>query len=454
MLNFLITIALVALAIYLSTKRINPVVLYTALGLAVALGITLVTGQSVAVTSSGNIFLDIFEAYKETLATSFTSMGLMILPIYAYANYMNKIGAANVLGEIISKPILKCKNPYFVGIFITIIVCAVVRIAIVSAMAMMTLFLSTLYPALRKSGISKVSAVSAIMLGSVFDWGPADFTIAQMFAPVPGFNLTDYFLNVSLRAMPIVLIIVAAVSGFVFQFIDKKSGYVMGSDAPAESEIVSQSNLPKFYAILPLLPLILIFLFSPLVIPGINMSVVTAVLLSLLITLATECIYKKNVKGCIEDLLTWVKSIGEGVSNLLMALVALSFFAGMLTKLGGIDFVINAVLSAGVSGTLLLIVMGVAILFACLLLGQGSVVSIMVSPQLPGIADSMGVSFNSVAFPLQVANSMRGFNLGTSMHLQFLASIADTTVMELFKRLLIPSVLMYALSFVLSVIIL
>lgn len=454
MLNFLITIALVLLATYLMTKRIHPVVLYTALGLAVALGITLITGQSVAATSSGNIFLDIFESYKETLAVSFASIGMTILPIYAYANYMNKIGAANVLGEIISKPILKSKNPYFVGIFITIIVCAVVRIAIVSAVAMMTLFLSTLYPALRKSGISKVSAVSAIMLGSVFDWGPADFTIAQMFAAVPDFNLPGFFMNASLRVMPIVLVIIAATSGFVFQFIDKKSGYIMGSDAPTEDENVSQSDLPKCYAILPLLPLILILLFSPLVTPSINMSVVSAVLLSLLIAFATELIRKKNLQSCVGDLLTWINGIGEGFNSLLMLLVSISFFAGMLTKLGGIDFIIDVILGAGVSGTLLLVILGVAILLACLLLGSGSLVAIMIAPQLPGIAASMGVSFYSVAVPLQVANSMRGFNLGTGLHMQFLAGAADITVMDLFKRLVIPSVLMYALSFVLSVIIL
>ena len=160
-------LAVIILAIVLVNKKLNAQLVFLFLGFLLALGITVTTGTSVANSSTGNLFLDIFEGLKEHFVSGFTSTGMAILPIYAYSNYMNKIGASQAMGELIAKPIANSKNPYLVGTFITIMIIGVSRIAIVSAFAIMALFLSTLYPALTKAGMSRQSAISAIFLATL-----------------------------------------------------------------------------------------------------------------------------------------------------------------------------------------------------------------------------------------------------------------------------------------------
>jgi DcuC family C4-dicarboxylate transporter len=442
MVNLLITVAFVVVAVLLISRGVNTTALFMFLGVIIGLGYTLFTGRSVAAVSSGSHLLDILEVFKETFVGSFSSIGLAMLPIYAYSAYMNKIGAASVLGGIIARPIAKSKNPYFVGIFITIVVCAIMRIAIVSAIAVMALFMSTLFPALCKSGISRTSAISAIFLGTCFDWGPADFATAQIFIPVPEFTPTAYFLGASLKVLPILLLIMALISGFIMQAIDKKSGYVFGSDAPAEDPGVEGQKLPGFYALLPLLPLFIILGFSPLFVQNINMSVLTAVLLCIFIVFMVELVRKKNLKERIADAIKWVDGLGEGFGALFFPVVTISFYATMLGKLEGFSFMVDTALNAGISGMLLLIVLGILTISSCLLLGQGVFVAILLTPQLTAIASSMGISFYAAALPVNVANGLRCFNFGTGPHSQYTSKVAKTSSIAIFKCLARPSIIM------------
>ena len=105
------------------------------MGLILAVIVEVTTGNSVAAKSSGLLAFDIFEVVKEQLGASFQTVGLSMLPIYGYAAYMNKIGASPALGRTVAKPVQESRNPYFVGVAIAIIICGIMRIAIVSAFA-------------------------------------------------------------------------------------------------------------------------------------------------------------------------------------------------------------------------------------------------------------------------------------------------------------------------------
>ena len=453
MINLIITVILIVICIILANKKYPIQLVFRFMGLGLALVMTIVTGVSVAATSCGNIYLDIFEALKETFVSTFTSTGMSVIPIYAYATYMNHIKASEVLGGIISKPIAKAKNPYIVGTFMAIAICGIMRIAIVSAFAIMALFMTTLYPALTKAGMSRQSAMSAIFIGTCFDWGPADFVIAQMFGGVQGVTVPEYFLAASIRVVPFVLLIVAFVSGFVMQFIDKKSGYKLGDHKPTEEAVASGVNLPKFYAILPLLPLFFVLLFSPLFETGINLSVMGSVCISVIIVMAVEIIRRRNVLACFKDLMSWFSGMGKAFGDLITLIACIQFFSGMLGKLNGFTFLVNSALNAGLNGYLLLIAFGL-LMFLTLLLNGGAVVAITLAPQAVNVAASLGISTYAALLPMQIAYGCRCINLGTSPHMQFVTKESQGTAMQILARCAIPCALMYILSFVFSLIIL
>ncbi|KPU43158.1 putative cryptic C4-dicarboxylate transporter DcuD [Oxobacter pfennigii] len=460
MLNLIITIVCVITAVYLINKKLPNVAVFLAMGLLVAAGITIFTGKSVAATSSGSLVLDIFEAVKETFLTTFSSTGMAMVPIFGYSSYMNKINASNVLGTIIAKPIEKSKNPYFVGVFITIMICGLMRIAIVSAIAIVALFSTTLYPALIKAGLSKRTAISALLLGTCFDWGPADFVIAQFYSGILNFPMSEYFTSVSIRVLPIVLVIIAVVSGPIMQFVDKKQGYVFGADRDVSEEVAATGDanaktleMPKFYAIFPILPLLFILAFSP-IFSKFTISVVAAVVISLVIVFVVESIRRKKILEPINDFMEWSKGMGTAFGSLLTMVISSQFFAGMLNKLNGFRYLIDTVLGAGMNGMLLLLLLGFVLMFMCLMMGGGGVVGIMTAPALTTIASSMGISYYAASLPLQIANGLRCFNLGTSVHLQYCSGMINDKPIELFKRAAIPAALMYVLTFIFSMIIL
>ena len=454
MLNLIITIVLIAICIFLINKNFNTQLVFLFMGLGLAFAITVVTKTSVANASSGNIYLDIFEALKETFISNFSSTGMSVIPIYAYSVYMNKINSSQVLGQLIARPIAHAKNPYFIGTFLAIMLCGLMRIAIVSAFAIMALVLTTLYPALTRAGMSRQSAIAAIFVGTCFDWGPADFVISQMTSGIEGFSVPDYFLNASIRVVPIVLIIVALLSGFVLQFIDKRSGYKFGEHRPDKEEEQTTEPLPKFYAVLPLLPLILILAFSPLFHTGISLSVMGAVVISVILVAVIEMLRKKQLRSCFNDILSWFTGMGTAFSNLLTLIICVQFFASMLGRLNGFTFLINTALNAGFNGYILLILFGLLMYMACLMLGDGGVMGITLAPQLLGIAASLGISPYAAILPMQLAYGARCINLGTSPHMQYVTRESQSKFNQILVRCAVPEFLMYALTFIFSLIIL
>jgi DcuC family C4-dicarboxylate transporter len=456
MINLIITLAFVIVCVVLLNKGLSATMIFLFMGFLVSILLTAMYGASVANVSSGHPLLDIFEAVKETFVSSFSSIGLSMLPIYAYSVYMNKIKAGAELGKIISRPIAKSKNPYFIGIFVAVMICGIMRVAIVSAVAIIALFLPTLYPALLRAGISRESAISAIFLGTCFDWGPADFTIAIFMSGIPGFNIPNYFVNGSLRVVPIVLVIVSVTTGFILQFIDKRSGYVYGSHIPEEAVAEDTSApIPGFYAIFPVLPLIIIIIFSPIFKININISVVTAVLLSIIAVFAVEVLRTKNIKDRVSDITQWINGMGEGFSNLFMMAVATQFFIAMLGKLNGFRFLIDSALNVGVNGILLLVLFGLLMLVMCVLQGQGGVVATTLATTLTDISGSLGISFYAAAVPMQLAaNGFRCLNLGTGLHMQYCMKSTSCSAGAIIKRLVAPCVIMYVSAFILSLILL
>ena len=454
MLNLIITVALVVLCIIITNRGLNPTIVFLGMGLLAAAVVTIMTGATVAnAPGSGNLIIDVFEAAKDNFLSTFQTVGMAILPIYGYSVYMNHIKASSVLGSVIANPISKSKNPYIVGVFVTILVCGLMRIAIVSAVAIMALFITTLYPALLKSGLSRTSAMAAIFLGTCFDWGPADFVIIQLTAGVEGFDMVDYFINGSLRVVPFVLLIVAATAGIIFQMIDKKQGYVLGSHIPEDLKI-EKVDLPLFYAVLPLLPLIFILIFSPLFPTNIAISVVSAVIISLILVLIIETIRKGDFKARFNEINTWVKGMGEGFGSLLVMVITLMFFVNMVMKLNGFSVLVDFAIGSGMSPWLLLIVFAALVAIATLLVGNGRLVGIMLCPLAIPIAAGLGIPFYAALMPIQIVQGMRIFNLGTGIWTQYACTEASTTPMELLKRAALPCLIMYIATFVLAPIIL
>ncbi len=70
----------------------------------------------------------------------------------------------------------------------------------------------------------------------------------------------------------------------------------------------ARSAVPAVYALLPILPLALLFIFSPLVVTTIQLDVVTTMLISLAVAMACESLRHRSLRkalGGITHFLPW-----------------------------------------------------------------------------------------------------------------------------------------------------
>lgn len=446
MVHFFVSLFFVFLAVYLLQKKYSNTFVFLALSTILAIYYIAFTGNSPVETSSGLLILDIFEVFREQLTSSFSSVALSMLPIYGYSMYMDKIQASSVLGSIVAKPVSRAKNPYFVGVFIAIVICSVMRIAIVSAFAILALLFSTLYPAMLQAGLSKKTTISALFLGTCFDWGPADFVVAVVLGGADVNDLPGYFLNVSVRVLPFVILFCALITGKIMEYWDKKDGYIIGSDKPMSME--SSSDIPPVgYAVLPLLPLLLIIIFSNVFFQNISISVVAAVLISLCVSFFTECIRKRNVLERTADLTAWLNGMGSGYANLFLMVASIQLFAGMLSKIGGFSWLIEVILQLGVNGWLMFFLLGVFVIFMAVLIGEPSAISAILAGPVQTAANSLGIPFYAAIFPLQTANAFRCLSIGTGPHIQYCSNYSGCTPLDIVKRCAIPCIIIYLSSF-------
>ncbi|MDY2628149.1 MAG: C4-dicarboxylate transporter DcuC [Lachnospiraceae bacterium] len=446
MINLIISLIFVFLAVFLLQKKLPNTVVFLVLSVFLAIIYEATTGLSAVSVSSGSMILDIFETFKEQLVSSFASVGLSMLPIFGYSVYMEKINASVVLGSLVAKPVSKAKNPYFVGVFVAIIICSIMRIAIVSAFAILALLFSTLYPAMLRAGLSRKTAMAALFLGTCFDWGPADFVVAIVLGGAGVDDIPGYFLNASVKVTPIVIIITALISGFIMQYFDKKEGYVLGSDAPSDDDQMIETP-PKYYAVLPLLPMFLIIIFSKVFFASISISVVAAVLISIIITAVIESINKGNIPERLSDIMVWFTGMGNGFANLFLMVASVQLFSNLLSKLNGFTWLIQQIASTGISGWILIFIAGAFVILMAVLIGEPSAVTAIIANPVKIAAESLGIPFFAAIYPIQVANSFRCLSLGTGPHIQYCCKQGECNALDISKRTAVPCIIIFLLSF-------
>ena len=449
MANLIISLVFVGLAIYLMQKKFPITVVFLALALLIAVVYSVSTGLSPVATSSGSRVIDIFDIFRGQLIASFATVGLAMLPIFGYSVYMEKIRASVVLGSLVSKPVAMSRNPYFVGVLMAIIICGVMRTAIVSAFAIMALLFSTLYPAMLRAGLSAKTTMAAIFLGTCFDWGPADFVCAIVLGGAGHADVPDYFLKTSVLVVPFLLLITALISGFIMKACDNKDGYVLGTDAPKDDVSVGEIP-PGFYAMLPLLPMVLIIIFSKAFFENVSISVLAAVFISLLVTFTVELLRKKQIRGRIDDLMSWFTGMGGGFTNLFIMVAAIQLFANTLSKLGGFAWAVSAILSTGVSGWAMFFIVGLFVIAMAVLIGEPSAITAIVAGPVAAAAAGLGIPLYAAIFPIQTANSFRCLSIGTGPHMQYCCKEANCAPIDIIKRTAIPCIVIFLGAFAAS----
>lgn len=388
-------------------------------------------------TTTGFAVFDIFEYLKNTFSSTTAGLGLIIMTVGGFAKYMEHIGASNTLVDYAIRPLKKIKRPYLL-LSLGYIIGQILNIFIPSASGLGVLLMVTMYPILISLGVSKVSATAMIGTTACLDLGPASGN-ANLAATTSNIDVSQYFIEYQLPVAIVTMVVIAILHYFVQVAMDKKQGLYL-KETHTDVEVQDVKASPGIYAILPLLPLVLILVFSPFVIDSISMHVITAMLISLFVSLVFEVIRYRDIKKVFASIQIFFDGMGNQFAKVVTLVIAGQTFAYGLTKIGFIDFIIGGAQSANLGVIPMTVVMVAVIAFASVIMGSGNAPFFAFASLAPGVAEPLGVATVLMAMPMQLtAGIARSVSPITAVIIA-VAGVSGVDTVEVVKRTAIPMI--------------
>lgn len=452
--SLLVLVVLVVVA-YLIVKNYHPA-LSLIIGALVLLACAWMLGHPIYPAGEGTGFglFDIFLKFKDTIIAQVSSAGIVIMILFGYSGYMNAIGANQMAVNFLVKPLMKIKRK---SLFVPVVflIGNLMSLVVPSASSLAIILISILYPMLASMGISSLTAAGVIAMTATIMPTPlgADNVIA---ANTLGYDVLNYVVWNAKISLPSLLII--AVAQYFWQkYCDKKEGeaaYVSLNEEGLSKQ--KEFDVPKFYAILPILPLLLIVGvgIAGMFIKGITMDIFVLTFISFFIAVLVETLRLKSFKKVQDTAVEMFKGMGQGFSQVVMLVVGGSLFTSAIQTLGIIDSImasVEASSSAGIVTTL--IFSGATTLFG-ILSGGGLAMFYAVIELIPGIAEKAGIDGILISLPMQmIANLTRTISPVAAV-VMIVASTVGVSPIRILKRTSVPTIIGIIRVIVLSILLL
>jgi DcuC family C4-dicarboxylate transporter len=440
MLQVFLTLLMIVIVIYAIVKKLNAITAIFAVSLIALFIWTLLTGKSLMGKETiGSAFLDVYEFLYSTIKTQIAGNVLVCMVVLGYVGFMNHLKASDAFTMVIAKPLSKIKSPYILTSLL-LIVGALLKLVIPSAIAVVSLLFAILYPVLLKCGSTRATICTALVMSSSVTWGPADAGVMlTQTLMAPHLSVTDFFIDYQFPIAGIALVVMSVVFYFTSKMYDKKENAKgLETGTAKETKSLKELGIPKFYAILPLFPLLSIVLFSGKVFP-ITMSTVGATLLALVTAFVIHLLTNiKKFGKAFNDIVGFFNAMGDYMAKTAFIIIAGTFFSSALTKVGGMTIIVEAFNKAGGS-VVVLSILGALLAFAvtaCTVSYLGNL-NIFV-PFFANIAQITG--FDGAALGV-IANNACGLGTGVtpaSATMLLLSSECDVPFPTILKRNIIP----------------
>ena len=381
---------------------------------------------------------DLFRYIKESFSKTNAGVGLMIMAIGGFVAYIDKIGASNALVYVAMKPLKFFKKKPYIAASLVIPIGQLLFTAIPSAAGLGLLLMASMFPILVNLGVSRLSAVSVITATTAFGIGPASAITASA-TNIASVDTILFFLNYQIPLVWPLSIVMMITYYFVNSYYDKKNGFEKEIEETKEIEL----NAPLIYALIPVMPIILLIVFSKIFsifsIP-ISLDTTTAMFISLFVALICELVRTKNIKTVFDSLKTFWNGMGNIFKTVVTLIITADIFAKGLICLGFIDGLLDLAQNLGLGAIGIGVVMTAMIFLASMLMGSGNASFFAFGPLVPKIANKLGVESTSIILPMQLSASMGRTVSPIAGVIIATAEIAKVSTIAIVKRNIIPLV--------------
>jgi DcuC family C4-dicarboxylate transporter len=439
-----IALVFVGLVVFLLVRKMNAIAVLLFSGLVMmVVSFFLELPLSKLKQPTGLVAFDFVQYIIESLTDINAGVGLVIMIISGFVAYMDKIGASDALVYLAMKPLSIFKNYPYVLASLVVPLGQFLFISIPSAAGLALLLMATVFPVIVKLGVSRLSAVSLITATTAFGIGPAS-AIALSAASVLEMDITAFFFGYQIPLVLVLSITTTVSYFFVNRFFDKKLQEEELLHPHEEKPKVAKEKAPAVYGILPILPLILLLVFSDFanLFPSpIRVDTNIAMLIGLLTAMVFELIRKGNLQSVLQSLDVFWNGMGDIFKSVVTLIIAADIFSKGLISLGFIDGLLSLSQHIGLGGIGIAIVMTIMIFLASVLMGSGNAAFFAFGPLVPKIAEPLGVKSVEMILPMAMAASMGRTVSPIAGVLVAAATLGKVSTVEVVKRNLIPFLL-------------
>ncbi|MGL5326838.1 MAG: C4-dicarboxylate transporter DcuC, partial [Aeromonas sp.] len=195
---------------------------------------------------------------------------------------------------------------------------------------------------------------------------------------------------------------------------------------------------PTWYALLPIIPFVLMMTFSKLLVSDIKMSVEVAMLLSVFIGMLCELLRSRSVRTAFAGLSSFLDGMGKVFGPVVALIVCAELFAESLKAIGAIDTLLHSASNAGIGSGLMTLVMVALIMVAAVIMGSGNAAFLSFSTLAPAVAAKFGVPAVTMLLPMQLASSIGRTVSPIAAALIACAGIAKVPPFTVVKRTSVP----------------
>ncbi len=436
MLEIIVSTLILVICGYLIAKNYDAKIVLFGAGLllmfaAVGLGHPLLpTAQS-----SGLSWLDPFVQIKQIFISQMGNVGLTIMVLFGFSSYMSHIGANDVTVMLLTRPLSRIRSPYLL-VPVIFLLGNLLSLVVPSAASLAVLLMATLYPVLKASNMSSLTAGAVIATTATIMPSPlgADNVLAAQKLGIP---LVEYIVSYHAPISLPTLALMAVVHYFWQKAMDKRQQSRSGLEEKEESLAVPTGLPPAYYGLFPVLPLVLVLLFG-ICFTHISLGLVEITFVCLLLTIGVELLRKGNIKETSKEFAIFFTGMGTGLAQVVSLIVAASMLVEGLKAIGIIDTLVESVKHIdGVGSILMFFFSGTAALIG-FISGSGLAVFYSFINIIPEITEKVGVNSVAVALPMQLtANLIRSMSPVAAVII-VIASITGSNPIEIIKRTSVP----------------
>lgn len=387
---------------------------------------------------------DLFERLRLLAASRLPSMGLNIMAVGGFAHYMDVVGASRALIRVTMPLLRRFRSPYMV-MSLSWVVAMFLGLAISSASGLAMLLMVTVYPILVSIGVSRISAAAVIATSLCLDWSPAD-AMTVYAADLSGMDPVTYWHAFLAPVVVTAVPLLAAVQYIVQKTMDHRDGHritirdreeIMIHLAGAAADSSAHKHPPLYFAVLPVLPLVLVLSFSSIGIPHVRMNLVMAIGISLTAAMLLDWRHTRDGRSAAAGIQHFFDGMGRQMAHVMTIVLAGEFFAAGLSATGLLTDLLSGA-SSGHAGPVMLLAPPVLAGAGSVLMGSGNAAFFSFASLIPALAEELMIPPVYMILPMNlIVGSARALSPITGV-IVVVSGMAGISPFELVKRTAIP----------------